>query len=121
MQVEWKVLKQNSVDDRGSPKDQQRVSVGRRIDHSLDGNVATGAWPVFNDDLLTEPLRQPRSHNPSDSIGPAARSKSDDPAHRSRRIRLRPRNARDRRQRGGPRCQMQKLSAEKVDGGLPGN
>src|SRR5262249_50331171 len=65
MQVEWKVLKQNSVDDRGSPKEQQRVSVGRRIDHSLDGNVAAGAWPVFDDDLLT---------SRSDSHGPIIRA-----------------------------------------------
>src|SRR5262245_37416672 len=40
-----------------------------------------------------------------------ARGKADDNAHRPRRISLRPRNPRYRRQRGSPGGQMQKLSS----------
>src|SRR5262249_8361398 len=50
-----------------------------------------------------------------DVSGSASR-KADDNADRSRRIGLRPRDARDGRQRGSARCQMQKLAAGKFHG-----
>ena len=53
------------VDDGGRAEEQQRVAVGRRIGHRLDGKAAAGARPVLDDDLLAEPLRQPRRHDPA--------------------------------------------------------
>jgi hypothetical protein len=44
------------------------------------------------------------------------RTQTDLLAHRPRRIGLRPSNARDGRQRGSARCQMQKISAGKFHG-----
>src|SRR5262249_20691976 len=82
-------------------------------DHRLDRDVAAGARPVLDDDLLAESLRQPRPHDAGDGVGAAACGKADDPAHRPRRIGLRPRETRHGRQRGNARSQMQKFAAGK--------
>jgi hypothetical protein len=88
-QVERKVVEQRHVDRGGRRNEQQRVAVGRRVDHGLDGDIAAGPRLVFDHDRLAESLRQPRGHDPRDDIGPAAGRKSDDPAQRPRRIGLR--------------------------------
>src|SRR5262249_1352319 len=69
--------------------------------------------PVFDDEWLAEPLRQPLRHHARGGVGIAARGKADNDAHRPHRIGLRPREARHRRQRGSARCEMQKISAGK--------
>src|SRR5262249_30868067 len=48
-----------------------------------------GARFVFDHDRLTEPLGQPRGHDPRHDVGPAAGRKADDPAQRPRRVGLR--------------------------------
>src|SRR3989442_15457830 len=50
------------------------------------------------------------------NVAGAARRKTYDPAHRPRRIGLRPRDPRDGWQRGGARCQIQKIPAGKSHG-----
>src|SRR5215467_8401248 len=65
------------------------ISVGSRIDRRLQGNVGAGSWPVLDNELLTEPLRQPLSHEACENVGRAARRKAHDPAHRPRWIGLR--------------------------------
>jgi hypothetical protein len=65
------------------------------------------AWPIFDNDLLTEPLRQPLPHNPGYSVSTAARRKPNDPPQRPRWKGLRPCNPRHHWQRGGTRGQMQ--------------
>jgi hypothetical protein len=98
------------------PEPQQRVTIGRRIDDRLDGDVGAGAGPVLDDDLLAEPLRQPRGNNACDGVGTSARRKAHDPAHRPHRIGLRPRDARRGWQRGSARCEMEKISTGKFHG-----
>jgi hypothetical protein len=61
--------------------------------------------------LLTELLGEPLTYYARDDVNRLTRGKSDDDAHRPRRIGLRPSKARDGRQRGSARGQMQKLSA----------
>src|SRR5262249_57704619 len=68
---------------------------------------------VLNDELLTKPLGEPLTYYARDDVNRLARGKSDDNAHRPRRIALRSRDARDSRENGGARCQMQKISAGK--------
>src|SRR5262249_35112116 len=63
-----------------------------------------------------EPLREPLTNETRGDVGRAARQETDNDAHRPRRIGLRRRDARHGRQRGGARCQMQKLSAGKFHG-----
>ena len=71
------------------------------------------AWPIFDNDLLTEPLRQPLPHNPGYSVSTAARRKPNDPPQRPRWKGLRPCNPRHHWQRGGTRGQMQECAAGK--------
>src|SRR5262249_57393954 len=80
----------------------------------LSSDMAAGTRPVLNDELLTEPLGEPLTYYARDDVNRLARGKSDDDAHRPRRIGLRPCDPRDGRQRGSPRCQMQEFAAGKV-------
>ena len=84
---------------------------------SADSAAIPGA--VVDDEWLAEPLLQPLSHRACEDVARAAGGKSDDDTHRPRRIRLRPCDARDGRQRGRARDQMQKISAGKFQLNLP--
>ena len=68
------------------------------------------ARPVVDNEWLAKPFRQPLAHQAREMSGAPPAGSRDDDAHRPRRIGLRPSDARDRRQRGSARCQMQKLS-----------
>src|SRR5262249_10638710 len=74
-----------------------------------------GAAPctIFDDELLAEPLREPRSDEPRKNVGRAARSRRGDDTHRPRRIALRVSEPGHCRQRGSACCEMQKISAGK--------
>src|ERR1700757_1283440 len=86
-------------------------SVAPALGDRLDGEIAASAGPVLDDELLPHSLRQPLTYQARKNVNYAARGKADDDAHRPRRIALRPRDARQRRQRGSARGQMQKLPA----------
>jgi len=79
----------------------------------LGADIAAGARAIFNDELLTQPLRQPLPDEPRGNVRRAGWSERHDQAHRPGWIGLRPRDARDCRQRGNARGQMQKISAGK--------
>jgi hypothetical protein len=85
--------------------------VGSGVHHRLGGDIGAGPRPVLDHELLAQPLRQPLPHDPRHDVGRAAGGKADDDADRARRIGLRPREARDGRQRGSARGQMQELSS----------
>jgi hypothetical protein len=68
---------------------------------------------------LPEPLGEPLRDQARGDVGGAAGGKPDEQAYRTARIGLRPRNARDRRQRGSANGQMQKLSAGKFHEAFP--
>jgi hypothetical protein len=80
-----------------------------------------GADPILDDELLSEPLGQPLSHQARGKIAAAAGRKADDKTHRPRRIGLRSCHPQDCRQRGSARCQMQKSTAGKFHGVAPGD
>jgi hypothetical protein len=82
-------------------------------DNRLDGDIGSRAWLVLNDERLAEPLREPLTNGTRGDVGRAASQETDNDAHRPRRIGLRPRDARDGRQRGSARCKMEKISARK--------
>src|SRR5262249_42704664 len=111
--VEWQVVKHNRVDERRRRIEQECVPVGRRIDYRLCRDVRTCPRPVFDNDLLSEPLRQPLPHNPAYSVSTATGRPADDQSHWPRRIGLRPCNSRHGGQRGSTAGQMQKISAGK--------
>jgi hypothetical protein len=65
---------------------------------------------VLNDEWLAQAFRQPLAHQAHDNVGRAAGTSGYDPAHRPRRIGLRPRHD---RQRGSARSQTQECAAGK--------
>src|SRR5262249_52406487 len=74
-------------------------------------DVGAATRAVFYDELLAEAPREPRSDEPRNNVGRAARGCGGDDAHRPRRIGLRPSKVRDCRERGSARGQMQEYSA----------
>jgi hypothetical protein len=79
-------------------------------------DVAACPGPVVDDERLAESIRQLLTQQPRDDVGRAAGRKTDENAHRPRRIGLRLRDARDSRQRSRARGQAQKISAGKFHG-----
>ena len=112
-EVEIQILIERRVDGVGRDGDQQRVAVRRRLGGHFGGDIARGARPIVDDELLAEVLGQPLAHQPPGDVGPDAGREADDDAHRPRRIVERPRRAWHDRQRGGTGCETQKLTARK--------
>src|SRR6516225_6907891 len=83
------------------------------VERGLHADIAGRAGPVLNDKLLSQMIRQVVADDARDDVVGAAGRKRDDPAHRPRRIGLRPRDARDARQHGSACGQTEKISAGK--------
>jgi len=64
----------------------ERITVRGRSFGRLGADVATGSWPVLDDEWLAESLRQPLCHQARHDVAGAARSKGDDDAHGLGRI-----------------------------------
>src|SRR5262249_14666077 len=100
--------------DRGRGRDhEKRIAVGGHLHDGLGGDIACGARPVLDDELLAEPLGEPLPHQAREDVGRAAGGEADDKPHRPRRIALRRRDARRGSQRGGTGGQMQKCPTGK--------
>jgi hypothetical protein len=67
------------------------------------------AGTIFHEERLAKPLREPLTHQPGDNVGLAASGSGNNDTDRPRRIGLRACIARDGRERGSTRGQMQKL------------
>src|SRR5262245_60384803 len=76
-------------------------------------DIGAAPWAIFDDELLAEPPREPRSDEPRKNVGRAARSRRGDDTDRPRRIALRVSEPGHCRQRGSAHDQMQKISAGK--------
>jgi hypothetical protein len=112
-EIEIELLVQRGVDCIRRSGQEERIAVRRRARDRLGGDVAAGAWPVLNNELLTEPLREPLSYQTRDDVTRTAGAIADEDAYRSRRIGLCARDGRHDGQRGSARGQMQKWSAGK--------
>src|SRR5262249_8710047 len=106
-------FEQCCIDCCGSTDHEERIAVCRRTHDRLYTDIAATAWTVLDDELLTEALRQPLTNEARSNVVNTTGRKWDNDAHRPRRIGLCPSEARDSRQRGGARGQMQELSAGK--------
>ena len=111
--IEIELFVERRVDRVCRGDQEERVAVGRRAHDRLGGDIAAGTRPVLDDEWLAKPFRQPLADQARDDVA-AARGKADHQAHRPRRIGLRPREARDGRERGSARGQMQKLFGGEV-------
>ncbi len=107
-------LVERGVDQIVGADGEQRVAIRQRPHDGLSCDIAAGTGPVVDDELLAEPLREPLSDDACDDVDRLAGGKSDDHAHRPRRVALRPGNARHGRERSSARDQRQKLSAGKL-------
>ena len=72
---------------------EKRIAVRRRAHDGFSSDIATAARPILDDELLAEPLGQRLCDQPREDVGPTARGKANDDAHRPRRIGLRPSEA----------------------------
>jgi hypothetical protein len=98
---------------------EQDIAVSGRTHDGLGADVGAGARAIFNDELLTQPLRQPLPDEPRGNVRRAGWSDRHDQAHRPGWIGLCPSNSRKGRQHGSVRDQMQKISAGKFHLNLP--
>ena len=57
--------------------EEQGIAVGLRLRHVLGRDRAAGAWPVVDDDGLSDQAAQPFGQEPRDEIGGAAGGESD--------------------------------------------
>ena len=92
---------------------QDGVAVGIGAHRPGRAGGAAGARDVLHHDLLTERARHMVRRDAGGDVGAAAGRKRHDERDGARRIGLRPRDAGDGRERGGPRRQMQELSTRK--------
>jgi hypothetical protein len=115
-QMEIQFVVERCVDRLCRTDHKQCVAVSGRAHDGLGGDVGTSARPVLDDEWLAEALRQPLTDQAREDVSLAASGKGDDHAYWPRRIGLRPCDARDGRQRGSARGQMQKLTARQVHG-----
>src|SRR6516165_12486698 len=120
-QIEPELVVERGVDRVHRSGHKERISVRGRVHDRLSGDIAGRARPILDDKLLTEPLRQPLSYQACHDVGGASGGKSDNDAHRPRRIAFRPSDPRQGRQHGGTGCQMQKTSARKFHFEPPSN
>src|SRR5947208_2453719 len=86
----------------------ERIAIRGSAHDRLGADIAATAWPVLNDELLTEPLRQPLTHQARGDVERAAGRRANDYPHRPRRIALRPRDGRAGWDRNSARGQMKK-------------
>jgi hypothetical protein len=118
-EVETELVVESGVDRVRRRHEEQRVTVRGRAHDGFGGDIGGCPGPVFDDELLAEPLGQPLTDQARGDVGGAAGGKTDDQAHRPRRIVLRSRQPRYGRQRGSARCQTEKISTGKFHLNLP--
>ena len=82
------------------------MAVRGRLNYRLGADIAAPARPVVDDERLTEPFREPLTHQAREDVDPASGTGGDNNADWSRRIRLRHRETRDRWQHGSARGQI---------------
>jgi hypothetical protein len=88
-EIEIEVVVERRVDCVRSSGIEQRMAVGRGAHYRLGANIGAGAGPIFDNELLTESLRQPLRHQARHDVGRATGRKADDQTYRPRRIGLR--------------------------------
>src|SRR5262245_9572913 len=87
-EIEIEFLIERCIDNIRRSNQEKRIAIGGRTHDRLGGDIAARAGPVVDDEWLAEPLRQPLPYYAYDNIAPRTGWKSDDHAHRLRRIDL---------------------------------
>src|SRR5439155_455127 len=79
-EVEIEIVIERRVDRVCGITHEKRIAVWRCPHDCFGGYIASGPWPVLDDELLAESLRQPLRHRTPDRLGLTAGSKTDNPA-----------------------------------------
>src|SRR5262249_61008991 len=90
-EIETKIVVKRDVPRVICTNHEERIAIGWRPHHRLGGQIAAGAWPVLDDELLAEPFRQQLAYQSANYVSCAAGWPADDQPHGPRRIGLRPR------------------------------
>src|SRR6516225_6603047 len=115
-EIEIELVVKRRVDCARRAEEAQGIAVGSRAHDCFGADIAAGAGTIFNDELLTQPLRQPLPDQPRSNVGRTSGSERNDQAHRPCRIGLCQYDPRHNRQRGGSCGQMQECAAGKFHG-----
>ena len=67
-EIEIELVVERRVDRVVASDQKERIAVRRRAHDRLGGDIAAGARPVLDDELLAEPLRQPLTHQARDDV-----------------------------------------------------
>jgi hypothetical protein len=112
-EVEGQRFVEGRVDGVGLADQQDRVAVGRGVHHRFRRDVRRGTRAVFDDERLSQPIRQPLAHQAGDDVVAAARCVADDPAYRTRGPCLRVGPVRGDRQGDGARGEAVEVTTAK--------
>jgi hypothetical protein len=81
--VVWQALEEARIDgQRRIRRDEERIAVGRRLRRRGGADVAARARPVVHDELLLERFAERLRKDARIEVGPAARRRGHDEAHR---------------------------------------
>src|SRR5262249_20961399 len=118
-EIEIEVVVQRRTNHIAGGNQKERISIGGGTHDRLCADVGACSRPVLDDKWLAESLRQPLSDQAREDVDRIARGTRYDNAHQSGGVRLRPSDARDRRQRGNACGQTQEFAARKFHLNLP--
>jgi hypothetical protein len=93
-EVELEISVEGCVDQIRPRDEQERIAVRGRVHDRLGCDVGAGTCAVLDDELLTEPFRQPLSHQTPENVRRSAGCKTNDQEHRPGWIILRLRQPR---------------------------
>jgi hypothetical protein len=110
-EVEIQSVVERCIDCIARGRHKERITVRRRSDHGLGGNVAGGPGPVLDDELLAESRGQLLTNYARNNVASSSGSKTNYKTNQPYRVDLRSRNSGGGREHGSTRCQMQKSSA----------
>src|SRR5258708_3697122 len=118
-EIEFEIVVQCGVPGVRRRNFKQGVAVWWRPHDRLGGEIATTAWLIHDDELLTKAFRQPLRDQPCTSIEWAARCIADEQVHWPRWIAFLPGGAHHAQRRDSTRRQLKKSSTEKFHCILP--
>src|SRR2546429_8634698 len=81
--VETGLVVETRVDRVVHAEEGERVAVGRRACHRLEGKIAGSSRPVLDDELPPEAFREPLADETRHDVLPATRGQTNDQTYRS--------------------------------------